>query len=123
MPQSYGPLRLFPSSFAFGEVHTAGFSFASIFSNTTIIIHVFSSSTAGLQETPFQKFFCVSDLYANCFNERADDCFCYRHVFSTSTRETEGTSLDGQRALRLWLELIALFELLIVSHARRVYEV
>jgi hypothetical protein len=34
--------------------------------------------------------------------------------FGTSTLETEGIMLHGQRALRLWLELIALLELLFV---------
>jgi len=37
-----------------------------------------------------------------------------------STLETEGTTLYGQRALRLWLELIALSGLLFVNYVRRV---
>jgi hypothetical protein len=48
--QSYGPLRLFPSCCAFGEVHTAGLQICFIFLNTTITIRLFSSPTAGLQE-------------------------------------------------------------------------
>jgi hypothetical protein len=66
------------------------------------------------------SFYAFLSFTQTVFNEHADDYICYLQVFGPSTLETEETMFHGQRALRLWLELIALSELLFVTIVRRV---
>jgi hypothetical protein len=64
----------------------------------------------------FYELLCVSDFTRTAFNEHVDDCICYPHVIlGYSTFGHGGTMFDGQRALRLWLELLALSQLLFVT--------
>lgn len=120
--QSYGPLRLFPSCSAFGEVHRAGFRSASIFFKYYDYHSSLLQSYFWTPGDPLLNFLCFRPLRKLLLMNMPMTVFVICKFLGQSTLGTEETMLHGQRALRLWLELIALSELFVCQPSEKMLE-